>query len=61
MKYGVVGSQVNLASRIQVLQDGGSDPDLRGHATGVGTYSHAWKQIEIEAKGIEHPVTLSDV
>jgi PAS domain S-box-containing protein len=58
MKYGVVGSHVNLTSRIQSYSTGGqiliSDTARRevGHILKIGT------RMEVKAKGIEHPVTL---
>ncbi len=58
MKYGVVGSHVNLASRIQSYTTGGqiliSDTTRRevGHILKTGT------RMEVKAKGFEHPVTL---
>jgi adenylate cyclase len=61
MKYGVVGSHVNLTSRIQSYTTGGqiliSDTTRRevGHSLKIGT------RIEVKAKGIEYPVTLYEV
>jgi adenylate cyclase len=61
MKYGVVGSHVNLTSRIQSYTTGGqiliSDAARReaGHALKTGT------RTEVKAKGIEYPVTLYEV
>jgi PAS domain S-box-containing protein len=58
MKYGVVGSHVNLTSRIQSYTTGGqiliSDTTRRevGHPLTTGT------RMEVNAKGIEYPVTL---
>jgi PAS domain S-box-containing protein len=58
MKYGVVGSHVNLTSRIQTYTTGGqiliSDTARRevGHTLKTGT------RMEVKAKGFEHPVTL---
>jgi adenylate cyclase len=58
MKYGVVGSHVNLTSRIQSYTTGGqiliSDTARRevGHILKIGT------RMEVKAKGIRHPVTL---
>ena len=60
MKYGVVGSHVNLTSRIQSYTTGGqiliSDATRRevGHILKTGT------RMDVKAKGIEHPVTLYD-
>ena len=61
MKYGVVGSHVNLTSRIQSYTTGGqiliSDTARRevGHILKTGM------RMEVRAKGIEHPVTLYEV
>jgi len=61
MKYGVVGSHVNLTSRIQSYTTGGqiliSDTARRevGHILKTGT------RMEVKAKGIERPVTLYEV
>ena len=58
MKYGVVGSHVNLTSRIQSYSTGGqiliSDTARRevGHILKTGT------RMEVKAKGFERPVTL---
>ena len=58
MKYGVVGSHVNLTSRIQSYTTGGqiliSDTARRevGHILKIG------KRMEVNAKGMIHPVTL---
>jgi adenylate cyclase len=58
MKYGVVGSHVNLTSRIQTYTTGGqiliSDTARRevGHLLKIGS------RMEVKAKGFEHPVTL---
>src|SRR5262245_30592215 len=61
MKYGVVGSQVNLTSRIQSCTVGGqilvseTTRQEAGHILKIG------QQIEVKAKGVEHPITLSAV
>jgi adenylate cyclase len=58
MKYGVVGSHVNLTSRIQSYSTGGqiliSDTTRRevGHSLKTGT------RMEVQAKGFERPVTV---
>jgi len=57
MKYGVVGSHVNLTSRIQSYSTGGqiliSGTGRRevGHSLKIGT------RMEVKAKGFERPVT----
>jgi PAS domain S-box-containing protein len=61
MKYGVVGSHVNLTSRIQSYTIGGqiliSDTARRE----VGPSLKIGKQMQVKAKGIEYPVTLYEV
>jgi adenylate cyclase len=61
MKYGVVGSHVNLTSRIQSYTAG--DQILVSEATrrDVGRILKIGKQMEVRAKGFEQPVTLSEV
>ena len=61
MKYGVVGSHVNLTSRIQSYTAG--DQILVSEATrrDVGRILKIGKQVEVRAKGFEQPVTLSEV
>jgi adenylate cyclase len=61
MKYGVVGSHVNLTSRIQSYTIGGqiliSEPTRKE----VGSILRIGKQMEIRAKGFEQPIPLSEV
>ncbi len=61
MKYGVVGSHVNLTSRIQSYTLGGqiliSEPTRKE----VGSILRVGKQMEIKAKGFEQPIPLSEV
>lgn len=60
-KYGVVGSHVNLTSRIQSYTVGGQiliSEATRQAVTTLGTIS---KQLEVEAKGVPEPITLYDV
>jgi adenylate cyclase len=61
MKYGVVGSHVNLTSRIQSYSTGGqiliSDTARRE----VGNILKTGMRMEVRTKGIEHPVTLYEV
>jgi PAS domain S-box-containing protein len=61
MKYGVVGSHVNLTSRIQSYTV--ADQILVSETTrrDAGTILKIGKQMEVRAKGFEHPVTLSEV
>lgn len=61
MKYGVVGSHVNLTSRVQSYTTGGqiliSDTTRRE----VGSILKTGARVEVRAKGFEHPVTLYEV
>jgi adenylate cyclase len=61
MKYGVVGSHVNLTSRIQSYTLGGqiliSEPTRKE----VGSILKIGQQMEVKAKGFEQPVPLSEV
>jgi adenylate cyclase len=61
MKYGVVGSHVNLTSRIQSYTIGGqiliSEPTRKE----VRSILRVGKQMEIKAKGFEQPIPLSEV
>jgi adenylate cyclase len=60
-KYGVVGSQVNLTSRIQSFTTGGQILISEATRREVGAILKIGKQMDVEAKGIEHPVTLCEV
>ncbi len=57
-KYGIVGSPVNLAARIQASAGAGeilvSEATLKGAGDGV----ECLEQRTIEAKGIDHPVSV---
>jgi PAS domain S-box-containing protein len=61
MKYGVVGSQVNLTSRIQSYTTGGQILISEATRHEVGRILKPGKEMEIKAKGIEHPITLCEV
>ncbi len=61
MKYGVVGSQVNLTSRIQSCTVGGQILISETTRQGAGRILKIGQQIEVKAKGVEHPITLSEV
>jgi adenylate cyclase len=61
MKYGVVGSQVNVTSRIQSYTTGGQILISETTRHEVGRMLKPGKQMEIKAKGIEHPITLFEV
>ena len=61
MKYGVVGSQVNLTSRIQSCTIGGQILISETSRLEAGRMLKIGQQIEVKAKGVEHPITLSEV
>ena len=61
MKYGVVGSQVNLTSRIQSYTTGGQILISESTRQAAGPILKLGKQMEVRAKGIEHPIALSEV
>jgi PAS domain S-box-containing protein len=61
MKYGVVGSHVNLASRIQSYTTGGQILISETTRQEVGSILSIGKQTEIKAKGIEQPVVVAEV
>ncbi|HKA64264.1 MAG TPA: PAS domain-containing protein [Methyloceanibacter sp.] len=61
MKYGVVGSQVNLTSRIQSCTVGGQILVSETTRQEAGRILKIGQQIEVKAKGVEHPITLSEV
>ena len=61
MKYGVVGSHVNLTSRIQSYTVGGQILISETTRQEVAPVLKIGKQMEVTAKGIEHPVSLFEV
>jgi PAS domain S-box-containing protein len=61
MKYGVVGSHVNLTSRIQSYTTGGQILISETTQQEVGSSLKIGRQMEVSAKGIERPVTLFEV
>ena len=61
MKYGVVGSHVNLTSRIQSYTTGGQILASEATRREVGTILKIGKQLEVRAKGFEQPITLCEV
>jgi PAS domain S-box-containing protein len=61
MKYGVVGSHVNLTSRIQSYTTGGQILISETTRQEAGSMLSIGKQTEIKAKGIEQPVTVAEV
>jgi PAS domain S-box-containing protein len=58
MKYDVIGSQVNLTSRIQSCTTGGQILISETTRQEVGRILKVGRQMEVKAKGVEHPVTL---
>ena len=58
MKYGVVGSNVNLTSRIQACTIGGQILVSETTRQEVGNKLKIGKQMEVRAKGVEQPVIL---
>ena len=61
MKYGVVGSHVNLTSRIQSYTTGGQILISEATRREVDALLRIGKQMEIKAKGFEKPVPLCEV
>ncbi|HZY31914.1 MAG TPA: PAS domain S-box protein [Candidatus Methylomirabilis sp.] len=60
-KYGVVGSHVNLTSRIQSYTIGGQILISEATRNEVGSILRIGKQMEIKAKGFEQPILLCEV
>src|SRR6266446_4145581 len=60
-KYGVVGSHVNLTSRIQSYTIGGQILLSEATRQEVGPLVRMHKQMEVEAKGIAEPITLYEL
>jgi len=61
MKYDVIGSQVNLTSRIQSCTTGGQILISETTRQEVGRTLKVGRQMEVKAKGVEHPVMLFEV
>jgi PAS domain S-box-containing protein len=61
MKYGVVGSHVNLTSRIQSFTIGGQVLISETTRQEVGSLLKVGTQLEVKAKGVEQPILLSEV
>jgi adenylate cyclase len=61
MKYGVVGSNVNLTSRIQACTTGGQILVSETTRQELGSKLRIGKQMEVRAKGVEQPVVLFEV
>lgn len=60
-KYGVVGSSVNLTSRIESCTVGGQILISEATLRDAGSILRVGKQMEIQAKGVEKPMTLYDL
>lgn len=61
MKYDVIGSQVNLTSRIQSCTTGGQILVSETTRQEVDRILKIGRRMEVNAKGVEHPVTLFEV
>jgi len=61
MKYGVVGSDVNLTSRIQSYTIGGQILISEATRREVVPILRIEKQMEVKAKGFEEPITLCEL
>jgi hypothetical protein len=61
MKYDVIGSQVNLTSRIQSCTTGGQILISETTRQEAGRILKIGRQMEVNAKGVEHPITLFEV
>jgi adenylate cyclase len=60
-KYGVVGSHVNLTSRVQSYTIGGQILVSEVTQQEIGPLGRLRKQMEVEAKGIAEPITLYEL
>ena len=61
LKYGVVGSHVNLTSRIQSFTTGGQILVSEATKREVGSMLKIGKQAQVRAKGFEQDITLYEV
>ena len=61
LKYGVVGSHVNLTSRIQSYTTGGQILVSEATKRDVGSMLKIGKQAQVRAKGFDQEITLYDV
>jgi adenylate cyclase len=61
MKYGVVGTHVNLTSRIQSYTTGGQILVSDAARLEVGPMLKIGNEVEVRAKGFDHPVMLYEV
>jgi len=60
-KYGVVGTPVNLTSRIESYTIGGQILIAESTRRALGPIVRVTEQMKVEAKGIEQPITVYDV
>lgn len=60
-KYGVVGSAVNLTARIESYTVGGQVLISEAMRQEVGPLVQVGERLEVEAKGIDRPITIYDV
>ena len=60
-KYGVLGTHVNLTSRIESYTIGGQILISESTLQAVGPILRIAQQMEIEVKGIDRPITIYDV
>jgi adenylate cyclase len=60
-KYGIVGSPVNLTGRIESYTIGGQILVSETTQQAVGPVLSIARQMQIEAKGVDRPITLYDV
>ena len=60
-KYGVIGSQVNLTSRIESFTSGGQVFISESTREAVGAAFKIDGQMSVEAKGVERPIRIYDV
>ncbi len=61
MKYDVIGSQVNLTSRIESFTIGGQILISEVTRQEIGHILKLGMEMEVQAKGIENPITLTEV
>ncbi|MGA1842974.1 MAG: adenylate/guanylate cyclase domain-containing protein [bacterium] len=61
VKYGVVGRNVNLASRIESLTIGGQILISESTRYDIGDILKLGRQMEVETKGIDEPITVFEV
>jgi adenylate cyclase len=60
-KYGIVGSHVNLTSRVESYTVGGQILISESTRHAVGPWLTIAQQMDVESKGIDQPLTLYDV